>query len=275
MVMRVLIATGGAPHSDTAVRLGGRLAAQMKGSVTLLTVVKHENNRSQGESIIQRAESLLPATVTDVTTRVRCGHTAEEIVAEAREEHYHLVVLGSRPEHPFITRLLGPVAQRVISHVSCPVLVAKQEPANLNNFLLCESGRAPSLLERLTIQLPWLLAQDAKITILHVMSQMIAAPGVPEWQLHASADELIAEHTPEGELLEHDVMLLTDIRANSQAKIRHGLVVDEIVAEANSGAYDLIIIGAHPHLGASWERLLLDDVSRAVVAQASGAILVL
>ena len=273
MVMRVLIATGGAPHSNTAVRLGGRFAAALAGTVTLLAVVKHDSDRPKGAAIVQQAQTLMPAELTAVTAKVRCGQPAEEIVAEARAGAYNLVVLGSKPEHPLFTRLLGSVAYRVITQVDCPVLVGKAEPAAFQNILICESGREPSLLERLTVQLPTLLTSEKKITVLHVMSQMIAAPGVPEWELHASAAELMGEHTPEGEILEHDVMLLDHIPANSQAKIRHGLVVDEIVAEANSGAYDLVIMGTH--LGAGWERLLLDDVSQAVVAQVKGAILFL
>lgn len=275
MVMQILIATGGAPHSDTAVRLGGRLAGQIAATVTLLTVVKNENDRAAGQAILQRAQKLLPEEVTAVTLQVRCGHPAEEIAAAAQENPFHLVVLGSRPEHDLVTRLLGSVARRVLTHTTCPVLVAKAEPATLHNILICESGREPTLLERLTTQLPALLGSETQMTILHVMSQIIAAPGVPEWQLHASAVELMAEHTPEGEILEHDVLLLTENQASPQTKIRHGLVVDEIVAEANSGAYDLVVIGAHTHLGAAWERLLLDDVSRAVVTQVTGAILVL
>jgi len=275
VVMRVLIATGGAPHSDTAVRLGSRLAVQLAGSVTLLTVVKSESDHDRGIAVLQTAMGLLHEGVTAVATQVRYGHPAEEIGAEAQEGGYDLIVLGSRPQHDLVTRLLGSVARRVITHTACPVLVAKTEPAAMHNILICESGREPPLLERLTEQLPALLEPEIKITVLHVMSQIIAAPGVPEWQLHANAVELMAEHTPEGELLEHDVLLLTESQATPQAKVRHGLVVDEIVAEANSGVYDLVIIGAHTHTGAAWERLLLDDVSRSVVNQVAGAILVL
>ena len=275
MVMRVLIATGGAPHSDTAVRLGGQFAAQLAADVTLLTVVKNTGDRAKGTAIAQKARTLLPPELTAVSTQIRCGHPAEEIAAEAREGAYDLVILGSRPDHPLVTRLLGSVTRRVIAHATCPILIAKAEPATFHNILICESGREPTLLERLTAQLPALLTAETKITILHVMSQMIAAPGVPEWELHASAAELMGEHTPEGEILEHDVMLLTPYQANPQAKIRHGLVVDEIASEANSGVYDLVVIGAHMHLGTGWERLLLDDVSQAVVSEVTGAILVL
>lgn len=272
--MHMLIATGGAPHSDTAVRLGGRLAANMNGSVTLLTVVKREDKRAKGTAVLENALALLPTEgLTAVTSKIRAGHAAEVITAEAKEGAYDLVIVGSRPIHHLVKRIVGPVAERVMLHAGCPVLIAKTEPAGLNRLLICESGREPSLLKRLTARLPALLQPGTDITVLHVMSQIIAAPGVPEWQLYASADELIAKHTPEGELLESDVALLTETRLSPQAKIRHGLVVDEIVAEANAGEYDLVIIGTH--VASGWERLLLDDVSHALVTQINRAILVL
>ncbi|MBK8986129.1 MAG: universal stress protein [Chloroflexi bacterium] len=270
----MLIATGGAPHSDTAVRLGGRLTAMMNGSVTLLTVVKHDNKRAQGAAILANAANLLPQEgITAVASKIRIGRAVDEIALEARQGAYNLVVVGSRPIHQLVKRMIGPVAQRVMLRAGCPVLIAKSEPTSLNRLLICESGREPSLLQRLMTHLPNLLQTGADITVLHVMSQIVAGPGIPEWQLYASAAELIAEHTPEGELLKNDVALLTESKNAPQVKIRHGLVVDEIVAEANSGDYDLVVIGTH--IGSGWERLLLDDVSHAVVTQVNQALLVL
>lgn len=272
-MMRILIATGGAPHSDTAVRLGGQLAAMMNGSVTLLTVVKHESDSAKGDQILAAAQTLLPEGVTAVAIKIRIGHPTEEIAAEAEEGAFDLVVVGSRPMHHLVKRLIGPVAERVMLRANCPVLIAKSKPDSLHRLLICESGREPSLLERLNTRLPTLLTPGTEITVLHVMSQIIAGPGIEEWELHASAAELIAEHTPEGELLDHDIALLEQNKTTPKAKIRHGLVVDEIVAEAASGLYDLMIIGTHTSTG--WERLLLDDVSHALVTQVEQAILVL
>jgi len=47
--------------------------------------------------------------------------------------------------------------------------------------------------------------------------------------------------------------------------VRHGWVVDEILAEAITGDYGLVVIGAHNETG--WRRLLLDDIARQIITR--------
>jgi nucleotide-binding universal stress UspA family protein len=272
--MRILIATGGSPHSDIAVQLGGRLTEITHGAIRLLTVTKHESERPAAWARLERALSLLPPALTAVTTtHVRIGQPADEIVQEARDWRADCIVVGSRPVHQFVKRFFDPVSERVVSHAPCPILVAKRDPGQLSRILICESGRDPSLLDRLRLRLPALLQPNIETVVLHVMSQIVTGPQAQEWQLHANAEELMAGHTPEGLLLEHDVTVLDEAKLNRQAKIRHGVVVDEIVAEAESGRYDLIVIGSHTLSG--WERLLLDDVRQAVMSKVTQPMLIL
>ena len=276
--MRILVATGGAAHSDTAVRLGAHIAAITDSPPpTLLTVIRRESDRVQGQTILALAQALLamhaPAGAPPSPTRLRTGSPAEEIVAEAREGGYDLLLIGERPGHGLIKRLIGPTATRIIAHLPCPVLIARRDAIPLRRFLLCEGWRDPLLLNRLAAQLAPLMHTAAELTLLHVMSQMAAAPGVPGWELRADAAELMQKHTREGSLLEQDLAALQGLVPRIQPKVRHGLVVDEILDEASSGSYDLIVIGAHQG-GIGWERLLLDDVAQQIVSQADRSVLV-
>jgi nucleotide-binding universal stress UspA family protein len=54
--------------------------------------------------------------------------------------------------------------------------------------------------------------------------------------------------------------------------VRHGLVVDEIAAEARDGDYDLLVIGANTARGLS--RWLLDDVTAHVLDEVQLPVLV-
>jgi nucleotide-binding universal stress UspA family protein len=108
-----------------------------------------------------------------------------------------------------------------------------------------------------------LLEGEEEITVLHVMSQISAGPGVRGKQLRASAEELIQEHAPEGELLALDLQILGKPGITARPKVRHGLVLDEILDEAHTGDYDLVVIGAHASAG--WQALLLDDLARRII----------
>jgi nucleotide-binding universal stress UspA family protein len=104
------------------------------------------------------------------------------------------------------------------------------------------------------------------------MSQMGAGPGVEGDQLQADAEELIEAQTPEGELLERDIQMLEPLSVQLRPMVRHGLVVDEILAEAQAGDYDLVVIGAHR--GEGWRRILLDDLAHQIIIHLDRPVLV-
>lgn len=274
--MRLLIATGGSPHSDTALRMGAHIlyAGHAREIPTVMTVIKQEVGRSRAERILAHAREILQPVAAQVRTKVRVGRRAVEIVREVEENNYDLIIVGERPVHRLITRFLGSTATRVMAQAPCPVMVVKAETGPIQRILLCDSGaESPSLLNRFKAQLAELSEGQVELTILHVMSQMSAGPGVRGAQLRAGAEELIREHSPEGELLARDVKILEDLDVNPQAKVRHGLVVDEIVAEARSGDYDLVVIGAHQSEG--WQRFLLDDLAHQIIVKVDRPILVI
>jgi nucleotide-binding universal stress UspA family protein len=203
---------------------------------------------------------------------IRIGSPAEQIVREAEEGDYNLIVLGDRLHHGFTARLLAPTTERVIAHKPCPVLVAREQNRPLQRILVCEGGREPAVLTRLLEQLMPLLKVAEELTVLHVMSQIAAGPGVPGWELQASADQLIAKETREGRLLEQDLATLRHLDVRPRATVRHGLVVHEILTEARNGDYDLLVIGAHQVGG--WERFLLDDLAKQIIHQADRSVLI-
>lgn len=142
------------------------------------------------------------------------------------------------------------------------------------SFLVCEGGQDPRLLAILTGRLAPLLQTATEIELLHIMSQMTAAPGVRGWELRAGAREHIERHTREGELLEHDLDLLEqlDVDLKVKVKVRHGVVVDEILDEARQGSFDLIVIGAHQVTG--WQRLLSADHAHEIILRGELPLLV-
>jgi len=271
--MHLLVTTGGSAHSTIAVQFSSELAKITASSVTVLTVIKHAHDQARAEEILAAAVSVLQTAVSPPHTKIRIGHPAEEIVREAEEGSCDLIILGEHAEHSLLTRLFGPVSQQVVDHSTRPVLIAKKTAVPIRHLLLCDSGvRTPSLLNRVKNKLPHLLAAADTVTVLHVMSQMSAMPGVPGKQLRATADELIADHTPEGELLERDVHILEQMDVQPQPLVRHGLVVDEIVAEASRGNYDLVVIGAHRH--ENMPSFLLDDLAQQIIRQIDRAVLI-
>jgi len=104
---------------------------------------------------------------------------------------------------------------------------------------------------------------EEEITVLHVMSQISAGPGVEGKHLQADAEVLIRERSPEDWVFEHDIEILDQPMIPPHPKLRHGFVVDEILQEAREGDYDLVIIGAH--LKEGWRGVLIDDIAHKIL----------
>lgn len=279
--MRILIAIYGSVHDKAALYLGARLALRSASPPTLLTI---SPSKAKPGAVPPHARAYLEDKGLKVEQLHRSGEPAEVIVGEATASRYDLVVLGDGHNNGVLDRVRStPISLRIIRHSPCPALIVKGESRPVQRILLCDSGAEnpstglrlndePSCFQRFTRQLAGLFAQDAEITVLHVMSQMSAGPGVRGKQLRAEAEELIQEHTPEGELLARDVQTLEHAQLRTHAEVRHGLVVDEIRDEARSGDYDLVVIGAHRARG--WQRVLLEDLTHKLVLQLDRPVLV-
>ena len=291
--MPVLVATNGSSHTGAALRLGAQIAERCREPLTILTVIKHEADRPPVpvDAFLAQAREIVRPQFAEVRTRVRIGHPATEIVREAEEGNYDLVIVGERRNRNLVARFLhGSTAVRVVEHAPCPVIVAKGKIGSIQRVLLCDSGSedpsiglpsaslgtggvGPSILSRFR-ELPVdLLDSTGEIVVLHVMSQMSAGPGVKGGQLRGSTEELIEERAPEGELLQRDVETMESLGIRARAKVRHGLVVDEILEEVHSESYDLVVIGAYR--GQGWQRILLDDLAHRIVVELDRPVLVL
>ena len=272
--MHLLVATGGSRHSDVAACVGLRLAHLVGADVTLLYVVKHDDQRPTARRMLDDLCKRWGDDERRVRRKVRVGRPLTELNYELWENPADLLVIGERSPHRFWTRLRGSLVSRLTDSAPCPVLIAKDDAVPYGRVLLCDSGAdSPTLFEGLaTHGLFSLLDSASKLTVLHVMSQISAAPGIRGRDLRAGADELIKFQSPEGAFMARDVALLKEHGLSADAKIRHGLVVDEILAEASGGDYDLILIGGHR--GGGWPALLLDDLAHQLVSRLDRSLLV-
>jgi nucleotide-binding universal stress UspA family protein len=272
--MRILIVASSSPHTKEALHFGAQLSRRTSEPFTLLCVGRTRPAQGRLGKELARLRQLLEPGSAYVHSKVRFGRLAEQILREAEEEAYDLIIIGERLRPSgVLARLFGSAVCTVAERAPCPVLVVKGQVRPLRRLLLCDSGvLSPPLLDRFTARLRPLLDAQQEMTILHVMSQMSAGPGVRGEQLRADAEELMSEHSPEGQLLERNLDILEGSDLNAQPKVRHGLVVDEILEEAGSGDYDLVVIGAHPDEG--WRRILLDDLAHRLLVRLKRPVLV-
>lgn len=274
--MRLLVATDGSAHAVAAVALAETLApASRHGETpTILTVINHEGERAVTTAMLNQVRESWSPTLKRPRTLIRVGRAVEEILNEASEGHYTLIIVGEGASGRLAAWFGHSTTLQVISQAPCSIAIAKGEIHPLRKILLCDSGvRSPSLLQHFLVQMHGLLQPGQEVAVLHVMSQIAAGPSIDSEELQANAEQLIRTHAPEGDLLLQDMALLAKAHVTATPRVRHGFVVDEILAEARSGDYDLVVIGAHGNQG--WLEFLLDDLARQIIQRIDRPVLLI
>src|SRR3972149_2073885 len=274
--MRVLICTDGSPSSEQAAALIGRLSLATTGEVTILAVREHREEQGQLTAALQRMQADLGGPRPGLQTKIVIGNPAEKILLEVEERPCDLVGAAA-PGRRGLTRFkTGTTTGRLARELHLPLLVARRVPDQVRRILICTGAERPSME---TVRIGGQLAShgSADLTLLHVMSQIALQPESTPDELFASAETAMQSDTREGLHFKEAIRILRDIGVTAKItpRLRHGLVVDEILSELDEGDYDLLAIGAHRRPGVTrWLEVMLDDVAEQLMSHAPRSVLV-
>ena len=244
--MKILLCTRCAPYARYTLMMGRRIAAQSAGILDILLFHDHEDTAVG--ACVRQAEAMtqdLEQAGVHVSLHIERGRLTAKILQEVHERPYDLVIISSRGRRGLRKLLFGSTALQVAEQAPLPVLVVKGELRESNKYLVCTSSGPIS---EQAVNFSGRLAKytGAKVHLLHVVSQIsLDARGTKLEDLEASAESLIARGSREGKHLEKMLASLQEADVEARALVRHGLVVDEIIAEAHEGDYEIIIIGSH------------------------------
>lgn len=137
----IVVGVDGSPSSVEALRWAAQEAERCGGEVVALTSwwlpvtygwipsVAEVDWAGHARETIDRAikEALGASTAPRVRTKVVEGHPASVLLRAGRKAD--LLVVGSRGHGEYTGMFLGSVAQHVVTHATCPVLVVRPRPA--------------------------------------------------------------------------------------------------------------------------------------------------
>jgi nucleotide-binding universal stress UspA family protein len=155
--------------------------------------------------------------------------------------------------------------------VSTSVLVVKGELPLLKRILICTGGQK---LNQAVIERGAQLAQAAQaaVQLLYVTSPV---PGMYSGlgNMDETLSELLQTNTPIAQHLRWAAHYLSQLGVSGEIKVRHGVVSEEIVREAQEGQYDLIVLGSRTEMSLLNE-LLMEKVTPHIVEYAPSSVLV-
>ncbi len=133
---RILVGIDGSENSKRAAIVAADLAQLFQGTVTLVSVVKPgeyslavedkafiENLKEFHDSLVKAAREDIERPGVVVDTRIELGTPWKELTRLARDNHYDLIVVGSRGVGQVAEFLIGSNSTRVVQHSDVPVLV--------------------------------------------------------------------------------------------------------------------------------------------------------
>jgi nucleotide-binding universal stress UspA family protein len=137
MFERILVAVDGSPKSEKTISIAVDLARRYEAEVTVVHVREYERYEGAdvdlgppipAEQLVEKVlVSFRDAGVEARGTirRADAGHTSDHIVEAARESGADLIVMGTRGMGELKSLLLGGVANKVVHHATCPVLLVR------------------------------------------------------------------------------------------------------------------------------------------------------
>jgi nucleotide-binding universal stress UspA family protein len=142
----ILVPTDFSPASAIAVRAAIRLAQLFRASIEVFHVnidpsvvlpppgdvlsfpEAFERVLADTAEKIERVVGEIRAAGVTCTSASDVGRSYVAIVEQARRSHAGLIVMGSHGRHGLSHALLGSVAEKVVEHAPCPVLIVPVSP---------------------------------------------------------------------------------------------------------------------------------------------------
>ncbi|MCI0417529.1 ATP-binding cassette domain-containing protein [bacterium] len=242
---KLLLCISDAPAAAAVANFGCHLAEKAGLPATLLSVVDSSESINLAEEILEHIRQKWRNRLPLLKTRVRTGSSFEEIIAESQEGSYDLVVLGRKETGRHVRSLLA----RGIA------VVIAQEDRQISRILICTAVGEPG---KADVRIGGRLARltGASATVLHVPSQQQAEDQKTRSDLH----------------IQQALSTLQTFGVQGDSMIGKEPAVDFIIEQAESGNYDLIVIGAPPS-GRS-PRFLLQDAASQIVNGTSRPVLI-
>ena len=307
--MKTLMTTDGSKEATTALRTASRLLRKKKNDVAVLCVAPeldrsanivrakqvdrgqtHEKYRRrisrETRSILNDGAKILRTEGVDAKVLSEIG-SATDVIVKLSEDYDVTVVGAAGRNHPAFAGL-GSVASRVVEHAAGMVLLARETVSSGRLRVLVGLDGSLASWHALSAMTAYFDIDSAEITLMHVKETPWIHLGLDrEWFDYPGDvyDQANPEIQFEGELQREAAEILEDAQARLAkynysvfTLIEEGNPATEILGEAESGQYDLIVLGAadpsdskHTMLGSVSARVAWQAPCSVAVVKSAGS----
>ncbi len=265
--MKILMCHDGSKELDKAIRFAAVIAKACDAEVTLLGIVESGSDEIAMQTRLQQTRALIEGEHVRTELVARSGPPVMEIMEHTETGRYDLVVIGAGLAGVAMPAKAYELARRI----EAPVLLFTGDRITLRKMLICTGGK--TYIEKAIAGAGEIARHiGASITLLHVCAE----PPLLYADLIKREEDVgaLLDSTSElGASLRRQKEMLEKIGVTVEVRLRLGLVVDQVIAEANHDDYDLIVVGSAIARGPLYQ-YVLGDVTREIVNRARCPVLI-
>jgi nucleotide-binding universal stress UspA family protein len=270
--MKILVCSDGSERSRRAFVSAAVIAAATNAETTILGITEDKQGEGGLLETLREEAAVFREKETKLQIVTKCGDVVPEIIRQTRETNYDLVVIGAERRGTQEFFLPSTKAYSIAETIAPPVLVVPRTRPDLKRILICSGGgtyidNAVRFTSKMAKQL------SANITLLNVVPE----PPAMHATLFRRQDDVEA-------LLNSDSALARNLRNEKEiveragvpviVRIRHGMVVDQVLAEVQGSDYDLVVVGSWP-VRDPWRNYVIGNVTRDIINRTDRPVLVI
>ena len=256
--MRALLAADGSEHGTAALRTACRILSTKDRCVDLLCIAPRVNPRKVGlqerverhaQRIAERVSEIFAEEGVSTKPRVHIGSAARVLIGCS--PGYDIVVAAAQSHRGTSTSGLGPVASRMLEHARSSVLLARGTGAGTPMKVLIPVDGSEGALRGLEKLQSLVDLTAAEVTLMHVVETPWVRPVDDQEWLSLQDDvgeepnsDFEREFTQEAETLMEAARDRLPQGTAVSTMIDRGIPTEQILSEADTGEYDLIVLSA-------------------------------
>ena len=252
-------------------RFASLIAEKCRAEVTVFGITEKPSDEDAVFESLRRSQQTAKERGVDAELTVKAGEPIDEIVKRTEETKYDLVVIGAVRKGRSGPFLMSAKAYKIIKAVAPPVLVVIGDRDKVSRILVCSGGE--KYIDR-AVAFSGTLAKSAgaSITLFHVINE---PPQVYSDLMRMEDDVNVLLHSDStlGQNLRREKEELQDMGIQAEVRLRHGLVISEVLKEIRRGDYDMVVTGSSPESG-NLRSYIMGNITREIVNRAECPVLV-
>jgi len=271
MNSEILVATNGFKRTWPGIEYAAWLGGVMRVSVTLIGIIEQRQRPNIDEEIhpledvFSRAVEIFQENQLEYHLEIHEGHAEDVIPRKAKEKDF-LTIITPLGRPPLRRLLLGRSFHQLMADIPGPILYVPSACIPPAHIIICLGGLGYGMTaENLGLEIASRV--KAPVTLLHVVPPIDL--DYPESRtVRENWDHLVDTDSLLGRTLRNALDEAQKMDLKTGLKVRHGNVIEEILAELKEGDYDLVCMGS-PYSGHGLRQFYAPNVT-AEVAEAIG-----